>query len=105
MKYMMYIVSCIYRPFAMHDSPSAMMVKSGAYHKHLPAVKDWYSTQHNNWYMVDGERNIWHVWRQCQNIALNSALQIQQYLVRVTEGTVHAGCYIQYSRYTYIVPI
>ncbi len=71
----------------MHDSPSILMVRSGSYHKHMTPVKEWYSTQHDNWYTVDGERNVWHVWRDCQNVALNCALQIQHYLLRVIKGT------------------
>ena len=73
----------------MHDSPSILMVRSGSYHKHMAPIKEWYSVQHDNWYTVDGERNIWHVWRDSQKVALNCALQIQHYLLRVIKGALH----------------
>ena len=77
-----------FRSYAMHDSPSILMVKSAAYHKNLKSVKEWYSTQHSNWNVINGGRNNWYVWTESQKIALKSTLQIQQYLIRVTKGTV-----------------
>ena len=76
------------RPYPMHDSPSIILLRSGTYHKHLSSVKEWYSSQYGNWHAVDAERNKWHVWNECNNAALHSALQIQQYLIRTTEGNL-----------------
>ena len=77
----------VYRPpYPVHDSPSVLMVKSQTYCKHLQPIKKWYSSEHKNWYTLDGQMNQWHVWKECQNIALKSALQIQQYLIRITKG-------------------
>ena len=73
-------------PYPVHDSPSILLTRSGHYHKNVAAVRDWYSEEHDNWSTVDGERNCWHVWRQAHSIALHTTVQIQQYLVRVTEG-------------------
>ena len=72
----------------MHDSPSIILVRSGTYHKHLSSVKEWYSSQYDNWHTVDAQRNKWHVWNECNNAALHSAVQIQQYLIRTTEGNL-----------------
>ena len=84
----------LHRPYPTHDSPSVLMVRSGAYYKNLSFVKDWYSSQHDNWYCIDGEKNQWHVWRECQQVALRCALQIQQYLLRVTQGDAHVHCMV-----------
>ena len=73
----------------MNDSPAALMVKSGTYHKNLISTKSWYSETYHNWYAIDGERNKWYVWNNSQEIGLNSILQIQQYLIRINNGTVH----------------
>ncbi|XP_019849767.1 PREDICTED: adenylate kinase 9-like [Amphimedon queenslandica] len=75
------------RPFPVHDSPSILLTRSGHYHKNVDAIRDWYSQEHDNWSVIDGERNCWHVWRQAHTVALKTAVQIQQYLVRVTEGS------------------
>lgn len=70
----------------MHDSPSILLIRSGLYYKNIEAVKSWYTKTHDNWTIINGERNIWHVWCETQSIALLTAVQIQQYLIRVTES-------------------
>ena len=70
----------------MHDSPSILLVKSGLYYKNVQVIKQWYIETHDNWTNVDGERNVWHVWLETQAIALHTAVQIQQYLIRISES-------------------
>ena len=77
-----------FRPYLMHDSPSILLVRSGHYHKNVSSVRTWYQEKHDNWTVVDGERNRWHVWHETQSVALHTAKQIQQYLIRITEGNI-----------------
>ena len=74
------------KPYPLHDSPSIMLIRSGHYRKHVEAVRRWYEEQHDNWHVVDGERNKWYVWSKARTVALHTAQQIQQYLLRVTQG-------------------
>ena len=74
------------RAYPLHDSPSIMLIRSGHYRRHVEEVRRWYKEQHDDWHVVDGERNKWCVWSQARTVALHTAQQIQQYLTRVTQG-------------------
>ena len=74
------------RPYVVHDSPAILLVRNNKYNMHLEAIKEWYLHRYHNWYTVNGARNCWYVFEQAKKVAIDSALQIQQYLLRVTEG-------------------
>ena len=86
-KQMIYLLFS-FRPYLMHDSPSILLVRSGHYHKNVSSMRTWYQEKYDNWTVVDGERNHWHVWHETQSVALHTAIQIQQYLIRITEGNI-----------------
>ena len=81
------------KPYPLHNSSSIMLIRSGHYKKHVKDVRSWYQQQHDNWHMVDGERNKWFVWVHVRDKALHTAQQIQQYLLRVTTGEDHFTCH------------
>ena len=70
----------------LHDSDSILLVRSSHYRKHVGAVREWYSQEHDNWHVVNGEQSQWWVGNKVRGHALHYALQIQQYLTRITAG-------------------
>ena len=74
------------RPYVMHDSPAILLIRSKKYNMHLKLVKEWYMKRYHNWRTLDGLRNCWYVFEEAKKAALCSTQQIQQYLLRVTEG-------------------
>lgn len=74
------------RTLPLHDSSTVMLLRAMQYRKHIDAIREWYSKEHDNWHKVDGEQSQWLVWEQAQKLALYSAQQIQQYLTRVING-------------------
>ena len=70
----------------MHDSPAILLARSGQYCKQREAIRQWYCQQHDNWSTIDGERSQWWVWNEVRSKALHTAVQIQQYMDRITGG-------------------
>ena len=73
----------------LHDSDSILLVRSSHYRKHVGAVREWYNQEHDNWHVVNGEQSQWWVWNKVRGHALHYALQIQQYLTRITAGLLY----------------
>ena len=87
----LFIWCVAFRSYPVHDSTNILLVRLANYRKHVEGVREWYSTQHHNWLLVDGERSQWWVLEKTRQMALMSARQIQQYLARIMDGLYQKG--------------
>ena len=77
---------CGIRSNPVHDSDVILTAQSKYYYESVKQVKGWYSSEYGNWHTIDGARSTWWVWKQCNEYALYTANQIQQYMSRAPAG-------------------
>ena len=70
----------------LHDSSQILAMKLAAFNKEIAEIRDWYSSEHMNYKLIDGERSKWWVWNTTLEYSRDSVRQIQTYLDRIAEG-------------------
>ncbi|XP_071997899.1 adenylate kinase 9 isoform X2 [Engystomops pustulosus] len=78
------------RPYPVHDSAQILSVRNSNYKQEINRIKDFYSTQHQNWCEIDAMRSKWWVANKIIEEVNKSISQIRTYLQRIKEGKAAA---------------
>uniref|UniRef100_H2ZK16 Uncharacterized protein n=1 Tax=Ciona savignyi TaxID=51511 RepID=H2ZK16_CIOSA len=70
----------------LHNSDKITAVKCASYNENIAALRKWYTENHQNWVMLDGNASKWQLWKNVVAEATGSVVQIQNYIERISAG-------------------
>ncbi|CAG5120479.1 unnamed protein product, partial [Candidula unifasciata] len=80
------------RASPLHDSSQILAIKLSCYQREVPAVREWYQNEHQNYNIVPADQSKWWVLDVVNDIAISSIKRIQDYVHRTSKGR-SAGIY------------
>ena len=65
------------------------MIKYASFSQNIDALRNFYTTQHQNWVSLEAKISKWKLWKTIEKIAEASVKRVQAYLDRIARGTVN----------------